>query len=214
MKIGILGSGDVGQAIGRGLVTLGHDVHLGSRAAANERALVWARAMGPKASVGTFADSASFGELVVLATLGIAADSALAIAGLERFRGKVVIDATNPLAVTPGVAPALAIAGEDSGGERVQRLLPEARVVKAFNTVGFPLMFRPELPGGPPDMFIAGNDAAAKAVVTDLLKGFGWGAVDTGGIASSRYLEAMCLVWILSAATSGNWNQAFKMLRK
>ena len=214
MKIGILGSGDVGQAIGAGFVTVGHAVRLGSRVVTNDKALSWAREMGPRASVGTFADTASFGELVVLATLGVATDSALAIAGPEHLRGKVVIDATNPLSAPSGAAPTLAITGEDSGGERVQRLLPDSRVVKAFNTVGFPLMFRPELPGGPPDMFIAGNDAAAKAVVTELLKGFGWGTVDTGGIASSRYLEAMCLVWILSGMQSGNWNQAFKMLRK
>lgn len=214
MKIGILGSGDVGQAIGAGLVTLGHTVRLGSRAVPNDKALAWAREMGPRASVGTFADAASFGELVVLATLGVATDSALAIAGPEHLRGKVVIDATNPLNALPGATPTLAIAGEDSGGERVQRLLPDARVVKAFNTVGFQLMYRPNLPGGPPDMFIAGNDAAAKAVVAEILKGFGWGAVDTGGIASSRYLEAMCLAWILSGTQSGNWNQAFKMLRK
>jgi hypothetical protein len=106
------------------------------------------------------------------------------------------------------------VSGSDSGGEQVQRQLPEARVVKAFNTVGNAFMFRPEFPGGPPDMFIAGNDDTAKKEVTALLKEFGWGVVDVGGIETSRYLEAMCMVWVLSAMRSGSWNQAFKMLRK
>jgi predicted dinucleotide-binding enzyme len=96
----------------------------------------------------------------------------------------------------------------------VQRLLPDAHVVKAFNTVGNAFMFRPEFPGGPPDMFIAGNNDEAKKKVAGILKDFGWGVVDVGGIESSRYLEAMCLVWVLSAMRANNWNQAFKMLRK
>jgi 8-hydroxy-5-deazaflavin:NADPH oxidoreductase len=214
MNIGVLGSGDVGQALGKGFVALGHAVKLGSRSKSNEKALAWAKEMGPKASAGTFADAAAFGEIVVLATLGVATDSALSSAGADKFRGKVVIDATNPLDASGGMPPKLAVTGNDSGGERVQRFLSGAHVVKAFNTVGFPLMFRPSFPGGPPDMFIAGNDAAAKTTVSGLLKDFGWGTVDVGGIESSRYLEAMCMVWVLSAVRSGNFNQAFKLLRK
>jgi predicted dinucleotide-binding enzyme len=109
--------------------------------------------------------------------------------------------------------PRLAVAGDDSGGERVQRQLPGALVVKAFNTVGNALMFRPELPGGPPDMFIAGDDADAKRRVAAILDDFGWTVVDIGGIESSRYLEAMCMVWVLAGINSGNWNQAFKLLQ-
>jgi predicted dinucleotide-binding enzyme len=215
MRIGVLGTGDVGRALAKGFVALGHEVKMGSRSATNDKALAWAKAMGPKASTGTFADAASFGEVVVLATLGVANEEALRSAGAERLRGKVVIDATNPLDFSGGVPPKLAIAGNDSAGERVQKLLPGAHVVKAFNIVGNPFMFRPELPGGPPDMFIAGNDEGAKKTVTGILKDFGWGAVyDLGGIESSRYLEAMCMVWVLSAARDGNWNQAFKLLRK
>jgi predicted dinucleotide-binding enzyme len=105
------------------------------------------------------------------------------------------------------------VSGNDSGGERVQRLLSGAHVVKAFNLVGNASMFRPDFPGGPPDMFIAGNDDAAKKTVTAILKDFGWGVIDVGGIEASRYLEAMCMVWVLSAMRTGNWNQAFKMLR-
>jgi predicted dinucleotide-binding enzyme len=215
MRIGVLGTGDVGRALGKAFLTLGHEVEMGSRSAANEKALAWAKGLGSKASVGTFADAAAFGDIVVLATLGVANESVLRSAGLEKFRGKVVIDTTNPLDFSGGMPPKLAVAGNDSAGERVQRLLPDAHVVKAFNIVGNPFMFRPEFPGGPPDMFIAGNDDAAKKQVTSILKDFGWGGVyDLGGIESSRYLEAMCMVWVLSAVRDGNWNQAFKLLRK
>lgn len=215
MKIGVLGTGDVGKALGKGFIALGHDVKMGSRSAANEKALGWANEMGPKASVGTFADAAAFGELVVLATLGVANEEVLKSTSSEPFRGKVVIDATNPLDFSCGMPPKLAIVGNDSGGERVQKLLPSAHVVKAFNTVGNPFMFRPEFPGGPPDMFIAGNNEQAKKKVSGILKDFGWGAVhDLGGIEGARYLEAMCMVWVFSAIGGGNWNQAFKLLRK
>jgi predicted dinucleotide-binding enzyme len=214
MKVGILGTGDVARAIGRGFVTLGHDVKMGARDAANDKAQAWAREMGAKASTGTFADAAAFGDILVLATLGVANESAIRMAGIDRFRGKVLIDTTNPLDFSGGMPPKLAVNGNDSGGEQVQRLLPDARVVKAFNTVGNAFMFRPDFPGGPPDMFICGDDDGAKAQVRAILKDFGWSVVDAGGIESSRYLEAMCMAWVISAARSGNWNQAFKMLRK
>jgi predicted dinucleotide-binding enzyme len=213
MKVGILGTGDVGRAIGKGFIALGHDVKMGAREATNAKALAWAKECGPKASAGTFADAAAFGEIVVLATLGVANESVIRAAGPERFAGKVVIDTTNPLDFSGGMPPTLAVAGHDSGGEQVQRLLPGASVVKAFNTVGNALMFRPSLPGGPPDMFICGDSDEAKARVTTILQDFGWNVVDTGGIQSSRYLEAMCLVWVLSAMKTGAWAQAFKLLR-
>jgi predicted dinucleotide-binding enzyme len=214
MNVGILGTGDVGRALGRGFITSGHTVKMGARDARNEKALAWAQETGPKASVGTFADAAAFGEVIVLATLGVANESAIAMAGRDAFRGKVVIDTTNPLDFSGGMPPKLAVSGNDSGGERVQRLLPEARVVKAFNTVGNPFMFKPEFPGGPPDMFIAGNSDDAKNTVAGILTDFGWGVVDVGGIECSRYLEGMCMVWVLSAMRANNWNQAFKLLRK
>lgn len=212
MQVGILGTGDVGQALGTAFVTLGHDVRMGAREAGNAKATAWAQARGPQASAGTFADAAAFGELVVLATLGVANESALALAGPDNVRGKIVIDTTNPLDFSRGMPPTLAVSGQDSGGERVQRQLPDAFVVKAFNTVGNALMFRPELPGGPPDMFICGNDGAARARVTALLQEFGWNVVDVGGIEASRYLEAMCVVWVLAGMQTNNWNQAFKLL--
>jgi len=214
MRVGILGTGDVGKALGKGFVTLGHDVKMGSREAKNEKALAWARQLGAKASVGTFADAASFGDIVVLATLGVANESALKMAGPEMLRGKIVIDTTNPLDFSAGMPPKLAVSGNDSGGERVQRLLPDAHVVKAFNTVGNAFMFRPSFPGGPPDMFFCGNNDDAKQKVAAILKDFGWGIVEVGGIESSRYLEPMCMVWVLSGIHANSWNHAFKLLKK
>ena len=214
MKVGILGTGDVGRALGKGFLALGHDVKMGGREANNPKAVTWAKGAGAKASTGTFADAAAFGELIVLATLGVANPEVIRAAGPERFRGKVVIDATNPLDFSGGPPPKLAVGPEDSGGEQVQRLLPEARVVKAFNIVGNAHMFRPEFPGGPPDMLFCGNDSAAKQTVDRILVDFGWNTSDVGGIESSRYLEGMCMVWVLHGLRVNSWNHAFKLLRK
>jgi predicted dinucleotide-binding enzyme len=215
MKVGILGTGDVGRTLASAFVTLGHDVKMGAREATNDKAATWVKQAGPKASQGTFADAAGFAELVVLATHGVANGAVLKAAGPERLAGKVLIDATNPLDFSKGMPPRLAVGFTDSGGEEVQRAAPQARVVKAFNIVGHVSMFRPEYKGGPPDMLICGNDAEAKKQVTALLHEFGWPEVaDLGGIESSRVLEPVCLVWVLYGAATGSWSHALKMLRK
>lgn len=214
MKIGILGTGDVGRALGTAFIALGHEVRMGAREEGNGKALAWAKAEGSKASTGTFAAAADFGELIVMATLGTANASVIQAAGTEPFRGKVVIDTTNPLDFSAGMPPMLAVAADDSAGEQIQRALPSSFVVKAFNTVGHAHMFKPDFPGGPPDMFICGEDESAKRTVAGLLKEFGWGVVDVGGIIFSRHLEAMCIVWVGYAVRSGGWNHAFKLLRK
>jgi 8-hydroxy-5-deazaflavin:NADPH oxidoreductase len=214
MKVGILGTGDVGQALGQGFVALGHEVKMGGRDAANDKARAWVKQAGPNASSGTFADAAAFGELVVLATLGSATESVLRLAGADTLRGKVVLDTTNPLDFSKGFPPTLSVGHTDSLGEQVQRLLPSAHVVKVFNTVGHAHMVQPRFPGGPPDMFLCGNDERAKGRVVELLGQFGWGAVDLGGIEASRLLEPMCLLWVLHGARSNSWNHAFKLLRK
>jgi predicted dinucleotide-binding enzyme len=211
MRIGILGTGDVGHALGRGFLDLGHEVLMGAREAGNAKAAAFAAAGGGAASAGTFADAAGFGELVVLATLGTATEEIVG-AVADRLAGKIVWDATNPLAFEAGKPPRLAISGEDSLGERVQKKAPKARVVKVFNTVGNALMFRPQLAGGPPTMFVAGDDEAAKKTTAELLAAFGWESADTGAISSSRYLEAICLAWVIVASKTGNWRQAFKLL--
>lgn len=213
MRIGILGTGVVGHALGTGFVALGHEARMGSRDAAHPEARAWAARSGPKASNGTFADAAGFGEVVALATLGAATEGLLEDLGPAPFAGKVVIDATNPLDFSAGT-PRLFVGHTDSLGERVQRLLPGARVVKAFNTVGNAHMFRPAFPGGPPDMFLCGDDEAARGTVAGILEDFGWGTVDLGGIEASRYLEPMCLVWVIHGLRSGGWDHAFKLIRK
>ena len=214
MKIGILGTGDVGKDLGNAFLALGHEVKMGSREAHNEKAAAWVSSAGKNASAGTFADAAQFGEIIVLALHWQGTENALTLAGVEKFAGKVVIDAINPLVFEQGKPPALAIGHTDSAGEQIQRWLPSARVVKAFNMVGHSLMFKPDFPDGPPDMFIAGNDASAKEAVTAILKDFGWPTIDMGGIEASRLLEPLCVLWVSYAFRTGTFNHAFKLLRK
>jgi len=210
-KVGILGSGEVGRALGYGFLALGHEVMVGSREP--DKLKPWVKAAGAGASAGTFEQAVRFGQLIVLATLGTGTENAIHIAGANNFIGKVVIDTTNPLDFSKG-APQLSIGHTDSLGERVQRALPGAWVVKAFNTVGNALMINPQLPGGPPDMFICGDDDRAKSKVSEVCKDFGWGVIDIGGIQGSRHLEPMCMVWVLYGMRAKTWTHAFKMLRK
>ena len=210
-KVGILGSGDVGKSLARGFAGVGHQVMIGSRSP--EKLADFARET-PGVSSGTFEETAKFGDVLALALLGVATEEALQLAGPKNFEGKVVIDATNPLDFSGGMPPKLFAGHTDSLGERVQRWLPGARVVKAFNTVGNAFFVHPDLPGGPPDMFIGGNDAEAKKIVSQICEHWGWGVIDLGGIESSRYLEPMCMVWVAYGIRSGSWGHAFKLLRR
>jgi len=149
----------------------------------------------------------------VLSTLWTGTESALELAGLSNFSGKVVLDTTNPLDFSEGVPPRLFVPEAGSGGAQVQRWLPDARVVKCFNIVGAPFMVHPHFEGGPPTMFIAGDDADAKATTTEILDAFGWETIDLGGIEASAYLEGLAMVWILHGFKSGTWSHAFKLLR-
>ena len=211
VKVGVLGSGDVGKVLAGGFLKLGHEVRIGSRSP--EKLQEWAAGAGGGASTGTFAEAAKFGDIVVLATHGEGTQSAVELAGAGNFDGKVVIDATNPLDFSSG-GPQLSIGFNDSLGERVQRWLPNARIVKAFNTVGNAHMIDPQFPGGPPTMFIAGNDADAKKLVTQVSEAWGWDVADLGGIEASRYLEPMCMAWVVYGIRTGSWNHAFKLLRR
>ncbi|HHW78368.1 MAG TPA: NADPH-dependent F420 reductase [Xanthomonadaceae bacterium] len=214
MKIGILGTGDVGQALGIGFAKLGHEVKMGSRDPNQEKVKAWVNKAGAKASAGTFAEAAVYGELAVLCTIWTGAENAIRLAGPDNLAGKVVIDTTNPLDFSAGIPPKLSVGHTDSAGERVQRWLPNSRVVKAFNIVGSAHMFKPEFPGGPPDMFICGDDDQAKVTVTDLLQAFGWSVIDIGGIECARYLEPLAMVWIRHFFRVNSVNHAFKLLRK
>ncbi len=215
MKVGLLGSGDVARSLGTGFLALGHEVCLGTRHPSRPNLADWANGAGKKAIVGTFSDAATFGEVVVLATLGVATTEAIRTAGVERFDGKVVIDATNPLVFREEGPPGLAVGHTTSGAEEVQRLLPKARVVKAFNTIGHTHFFRPSFPGGPPDMFVCGEDAGAKRTVEGILHAFGWPSViDIGGLDGARQLEELAVLWVKTAQRLGNFNIGFKVLRR
>ncbi len=213
MKVGILGRGAVGRRLAVGFQSRGHEVMIGSRDPANAELQEWIAGEGAGVRAGTMAETAAFGELLVLALLGTAAKEAIATAGPENFSGKVVIDATNPLDFSDGPPPKLAIGGQDSLGEQIQRALPEAKVVKAFNTIGNPLMVDPKLAEGTPRMFIAGDDEEAKATVALLLRSFGWPEpVDIGGIEGSRELESLCILWVKVGFQRGAWNHAITLM--
>jgi 8-hydroxy-5-deazaflavin:NADPH oxidoreductase len=215
MKIGILGTGSVGKALGIGFATLGHDVMMGSREPDREDVKEWRKKAGGKTRSGTFAEAAAHAELAVLATAWSGTENAIHLADPKNLAGKVVLDTTNPLDFSaPNRPPTLAVSGDDSAGERVQRWLPQSRVVKAFNIVGNPDMFRPKFADGPPTMLIAGNDEAAKKEARQVLEAFGWpDVVDLGGIENSRYLEPLAMAWIITFFRSGKGGHAFKLIR-
>ncbi len=200
MRIGILGSGVVGQALARGLTRHGHDVRIGTRKDAVE-----------DLRVGSPSEVVADADLVFLSVVGTAAVD-VASGVRDQLGGKVLVDTTNPLDHSTGV-PRLFVGHTDSLGEQVQRAVPEAQVVKAYNTVGNTLMVDPDLPGGPPSMFIGGDSDEAKGVVTELLESTGWDVVDLGGIEASRYLEPMCIAWVLHGVRTGSWGHAFRLLR-
>ena len=212
-RVGVLGTGEVGRRLAVAFNSRGHEVTIGSRDPGKPELREWHSADGAGVDPGTFAQAAAHGELLVLAVLGNAAEAVIADAGPENFRGKVVIDAMNPLDFSGGFPPKLSISGEDSLGERVQRALPEAKVVKAFNTIGNPYFVDPSFSEGKPTMLIAGDDEGAKGLVRDVLADFGWNdTVDIGGIEGSRELEAICIAWVKIGGVRGAWDHGFKLL--
>ncbi len=211
MKIGVLGSGPVGQQLGEAFVKSNHEVMIGSRDPSKLNSWVTKQPAG-KASSGTFADTAAFGQIVLVATLWQGTKAVLEAVG-RNLDGKVIIDVTNPLDFS-GNKPRLALGYGDSGGETVQRLIPNARVVKAFNIVGNAHMYKPDFDGGPPTMFICGNDEEAKREVTKILDNFGWETIDIGGIDGSRLLEPLAMLWVAYYLKVGTGDHAFKLLRR
>jgi 8-hydroxy-5-deazaflavin:NADPH oxidoreductase len=212
-RVGVLGSGEVGRRLAAGFAGRGHDVMIGTHDPDKPELRDWLSGDGAGIRAGGFQDVAAHGELLVLAVLGNAAEDAIAEAGAENFSGKVVIDAMNPLDFSAGFPPKLSISGEDSLGERVQRALPEAKVVKAFNTIGNQYFVDPQFSDGQPTMLIVGDDDGAKSTVRDVLADFGWSdVVDLGGIEGSRELEAICIAWVKIGGVRGAWDHGFKLL--
>ncbi len=212
-RVGVLGTGEVGCRLAAGFSSRGHDVMVGSRDPGKPELRDWLSGDGAGVEAGTFAEAAAHGELLVLAVLGDAAEQVIADAGRDNFSGKVVIDAMNPLDFSGGFPPKLSIAGEDSLGERVQRALPEAKVVKAFNTIGNRYFIDPSFSEAKPTMLIAGDDEDAKRAVGGMLTDFGWSdVVDLGGIEGARELEAICIAWVKIGGARGAWDHGFKLL--
>ena len=198
MRFAVLGTGVVGPTLATRLVTLGHEVMMGARDAANERAAAWVTQTGARASAGTFAEAAAFGDVVVNATAGLHSLDALAACGADLLSGKIIVDVSNPLDFSAGFPPRLTNCGDDSTAEQIQRTFPDARVVKTLNTINCEVMVNPELaPGG--NVFVSGDDPGAKREVRQLLQSFGWpdqDIVDIGDIASARGAEAYVLFWV------------------
>jgi predicted dinucleotide-binding enzyme len=207
MKIGVFGTGMVGEAIGSRLVGLGHEVKMGSRQAGNEKAQAWAEAAGAGASEGSFADAAAFGELLFNCTAGMHSIAVLESAGTENLTGKVLVDVANALDSSGGMPPTLGVCNTDSLGEQIQRAFPEARVVKALNTMNAAVMVDPASVPGAHDVFVCGDDAQAKREVGELLQSFGWSADrirDLGGIRAARGTEMYVALWLSLYGTIGS----------
>jgi predicted dinucleotide-binding enzyme len=210
-QIGVIGSGIVGQTLANGFHKHGYAVMIGTNTPAKRDQL----AATTSAQIGSFDDTAKFADIVVLATKGTAAESAIAAAGPANLRGKTVIDATNPIADAPPVNGVLKFftSLDDSLMERLQRRVPDARFVKAFSCVGNARMVNPDFKGTRPTMFICGNEASAKSEVSGILDRFGWDVADMGTVEAARAIEPLCILWCIPGFRENSWTHALKLLR-
>ena len=210
-KIGVIGSGVVGETLANGFAKHGHEVMRGSRDPS--KLAGWKRGAGDKASTGSLEETARFGSIVVLAVKGTAAEEAVAACG-NALDGKIVIDATNPIADAPPVNGVLSFftGPNDSLFERLQKRVPKARFVKAFSSVGAAMMVNPKLPAKP-TMFICGDDSSAKEQVRAILDAFGWETEDAGRVEAARAIEPLCRLWCIPGFLKNDWAHAFKVLR-
>ncbi len=212
MKIGILGSGGVAQTLGTGLLTLNHRVMLGTRDPS--KLAEWLKE-NTTATAGSYEDAALFGEVIILATFGLATRTAIDLAGRNNFSGKIVIDVTNPLDFSEGPPPKLKSSFGHSLGEQIQKEIPEAKVVKAFNSIGAHIMINAKREEGVPNLLLAGNDKKAKDWVGKLAAQWGWDeSIDMGGIENAYWLEAFAMLWMVYAFNNDHWQHAFKFLKK
>lgn len=209
--VAILGNGVVGSTLGKGFAEIGYQVIFGTRNPKSGKTRE-ALAAAPRSRAAAPDEAAAAGSMAVLALPWLGLEAGILTAGAPNLAGKIVIDPSNPLDFTADV-PTLAIGAAGSAGELVQHLLPQSKVVKAFNTVTAAHMVRPQLPDGTPDMFIAGDDDQAKAKVAEILRGFGWrDPIDAGPIAASRLLEALAMLWVLYGVRNDHWTHAFSLL--
>ena len=211
-KIGVIGTGVVGQTLAEGFLRHGHDVMLGSREPA--KLADWKKGAGAKAATGTFAETAKFGEVLVLAVKGEAAEEAVSLCG-DGLNGKLVLDTTNP--ISSSAPPEKGVLHffttlNSSLMERLQSKAPQAKFVKAFSSVGATLMVNPKLASAP-SMFICGNDTAAKETARAILDQFGWETEDMGAAEAARAIEPLCILWCIPGFLKNDWTHAFKVLR-
>ena len=215
MKVGIIGSADVGQALGTGFHSEGHEVMIGSRHTGKEDLVNWEK-KHKGAKLGSFKEAAAFGDIVVLAVGGDVVENAIELAGGENLSGKIVIDVTNPISKDAkpedGVLKFFTTQDE-SLMERLQKQNPKAKFVKSFNIIGSDLMYKPKLKGGPPTMFICGNDEGAKKKVTDILIAFGFEVEDMGTAKAAGCIESLCVLWCIPGFLKNQWSHAFKLLK-
>jgi 8-hydroxy-5-deazaflavin:NADPH oxidoreductase len=214
MKYAILGTGMVGQTLAAKLVSLGHEVKMGARDANNANAAEFVAKHGAKASQGTFADAAAFGEIVINAAKGEAALAVLNAAGAANLKGKVLIDVANPLQVHDNALPTLTVSNTDSLAEQIQRAFPQTQVVKTLNTMFCGVMVNPSLVPGESDVFVSGNDGGAKARVIDMLKSFGWKEpIDLGDVTTARGTEQLLPMWLRLWGKLGKAEFNFRIVR-
>lgn len=214
MKAGIIGSGIVGRVLASAFLKEGYDVMLGTRDINKDEVVKW-KNENTNGKTGTFADTAKFGDILVLAIAGEVAIDAVNAAGKENFSGKVVMDATNPIAKEPPVNGVLKFFTDYDSSlmEKIQQHIPGAKLVKAFSCVGNAFMYKPNFPGGTPTMFIAGNDEDAKKTVTGILTSFGWETEDMGKAEAARAIEPLCILWCIPGFIRNQWSHAFKLLK-
>lgn len=215
MKIGIIGSGIVGRVLGSAFLNEGHDVLLGTRDITKAEVVKW-KNENEKGQTGSFKQAASFADIIVLCTAGSVAENAIELAGKTNFSGKIIIDTTNPIAAAPPVNGVLQFftSQNDSLLQHIQKLLPEAKLVKAFNSIGNAVMYKPVFKDTKPTMFICGNNAEAKKTVTSILETFGWEAEDMGNAEAAGAIESLCVLWCIPGFIKNEWTHAFKLLRK
>jgi 8-hydroxy-5-deazaflavin:NADPH oxidoreductase len=213
-KVGIIGSGIVGQTLANGFLKHGYEVALGTNNPSKHQELK--TKTNEKAKVGSFEEAAKFGEIVVLAVKGTAAETAMKTAGIANLTGKTVIDTTNPIADAPPVNGVLQYftSVNESLMERLQKLAPEARFVKSFSCVGNAFMVNPDFDGVRPTMFICGNHEEAKREVTAILDQFGFDVADMGAVEGARAIEPLCMLWCIPGFRSNSWTHAFKLLKR
>ncbi|EMS83820.1 NADPH-dependent F420 reductase [Leptospira noguchii] len=212
-KIGILGSGIVGQTLANGFLKYGAEVKIGTRDF--EKLKDWLAKAGVGASIGSFSEAANFGEIIVLCSKGSVASEVLTLAGINSLNGKTIIDTTNPISEIPPQNGVLNFftSYNESLMESLQKQAPKSNFVKCFSSVGSSLMVNPQFKGGRPSMFICGNENSSKKQVKEILDTFGWDSEDMGTVEAARAIEPLCILWCIPGFLSQSWTHAFKLLK-